>query len=52
MTSACTDYAFLHGGGQGGWVWNETIAALKLQSGAAARADDLANDGNGRSRRA
>lgn len=26
------DYAFLHGGGQGGWVWEETIAALRLQS--------------------
>lgn len=26
-------YAFLHGGGQGSWVWNETIAALRLQSG-------------------
>ncbi len=25
------DYVFLHGGGQGGWVWAETIAALKLQ---------------------
>ena len=27
-----TDFAFLHGGGQGGWVWDETIAAMKLQS--------------------
>lgn len=26
------DYAFLHGGGQGSWVWDETIAALHLQS--------------------
>lgn len=26
-------YAFLHGGGQGSWVWHETIAALRLQSG-------------------
>jgi pimeloyl-ACP methyl ester carboxylesterase len=25
------DYAFLHGGGQGGWVWQETIAALRRQ---------------------
>jgi pimeloyl-ACP methyl ester carboxylesterase len=25
------DYAFLHGGGQGGWVWQETIAALTRQ---------------------
>jgi pimeloyl-ACP methyl ester carboxylesterase len=28
-----TDYAFLHGGGQGGWVWADTIEALALQSG-------------------
>jgi len=27
------DFAFLHGGGQGSWVWNETIAALQMQSG-------------------
>ena len=27
------DYAFLHGGGQGGWVWDETIAALSQQTG-------------------
>ena len=27
------DYVFLHGGGQGGWVWRETIAALEQQSG-------------------
>jgi pimeloyl-ACP methyl ester carboxylesterase len=27
------NYAFLHGGGQGGWVWGETIAALEQQSG-------------------
>jgi len=25
-------YAFLHGGGQGGWVWDETIAALQMQT--------------------
>lgn len=31
------DFAFLHGGGQGGWVWAETIAALTLQTGGAAR---------------
>ena len=30
-----TNYAFLHGGGQGGWVWDESVAALKLQSGGA-----------------
>jgi len=28
-----TDFVFLHGGGQGGWVWDETIAALDRQSG-------------------
>jgi pimeloyl-ACP methyl ester carboxylesterase len=27
------DFALMHGGGQGGWVWDETIAALVLQSG-------------------
>lgn len=27
-----TDFAFLHGGGQGSWVWDETIAALEAQS--------------------
>lgn len=27
-----TDFVFLHGGGQGGWVWDETIAALTAQS--------------------
>jgi len=27
------DYAFLHGGGQGSWVWDETVAALKAQAG-------------------
>ena len=32
MTQAF-DYAFLHGGGQGGWVWDETIAALHQQTG-------------------
>lgn len=26
------DYAFLHGGGQGGWVWDHTIAALDRQT--------------------
>lgn len=28
-----TDFAFLHGGGQGSWVWEETIAAMNAQSG-------------------
>jgi pimeloyl-ACP methyl ester carboxylesterase len=27
------DYVFLHGGGQGGWVWSDTIAALQRQAG-------------------
>lgn len=31
------DFAFLHGGGQGGWVWAPTIAALALQTGGTAR---------------
>ncbi len=31
------DFAFVHGGGQGGWVWEETIAALELQTGGACR---------------
>lgn len=26
------DFVFLHGGGQGGWVWDETIAALDRQT--------------------
>lgn len=32
-----TDFAFLHGGGQGGWVWERTIAAVAAQTGGAAR---------------
>jgi pimeloyl-ACP methyl ester carboxylesterase len=32
-----TDFAFIHGGGQGSWVWDETIAALASQSGGTAR---------------
>jgi pimeloyl-ACP methyl ester carboxylesterase len=32
-----TDFAFLHGGGQGSWVWYETIAAMNAQSGSAHR---------------
>ena len=31
------DYAFLHGGGQGSWVWEETIAALREQAWGACR---------------
>lgn len=32
-----TDFALLHGGGQGSWVWDETIAELGRQSAGAAR---------------
>jgi pimeloyl-ACP methyl ester carboxylesterase len=32
-TLPMTDFVFMHGGGQGGWVWDETIAALQAQSG-------------------
>ena len=28
-----TDFVFLHGGGQGGWVWDETIAAITSLTG-------------------
>jgi pimeloyl-ACP methyl ester carboxylesterase len=31
------EFIFQHGGGQGGWIWDETIAALELQSGGTAR---------------
>lgn len=34
---AVVTFAFLHGGGQGSWVWDETIAAIALQSGGKAR---------------
>lgn len=30
--SATTDFAFLHGGGNGGWVWDETIEAMTSQT--------------------
>jgi pimeloyl-ACP methyl ester carboxylesterase len=33
--SEAVDYAFLHGGGQGGWVWEATIEALGRQTGGA-----------------
>jgi len=29
---AVVNFAFLHGGGQGSWVWEQTIAALEAQS--------------------
>ena len=41
-----TNFVFLHGGGQGGWVWDETIAALEQQSGEGAHRY-LALDGPG-----
>lgn len=31
------DFVFLHGGGQGSWVWEQTIAAMAHQSGGTAR---------------
>lgn len=31
------DFVFHHGGGQGGWVWRETIAAMELQAPGAHR---------------
>lgn len=34
---AAANFAFLHGGGQGSWVWAETIAALEAQSGGKVR---------------
>jgi pimeloyl-ACP methyl ester carboxylesterase len=33
---AATHFAFLHGGAQGSWVWNKTIAALMERSGGTA----------------
>lgn len=44
--STMTDFVFLHGGGQGGWVWDETIAAMELQAGQGAHRY-LALDGPG-----
>ncbi len=32
-----TDFAFIHGGGQGSWVWDEAIAAMQAQSGGVVR---------------
>lgn len=31
------DMALLHGGGQGSWIWDSTIAAIRLQDGSDAR---------------
>ena len=44
-------FAFLHGGGQGGWIWNETLAALRTQTQGAdvrAKAFDLPGCGEKR----
>ena len=41
-----TDFVFLHGGGQGGWVWDETIAVMVAQAGEGAHRT-LALDGPG-----
>lgn len=32
-----TEFVFLHGGGQGGWVWDDTIAAITTQSNGTVR---------------
>ncbi len=45
-----TDFAFLHGGGQGGWVWDDTIAEMERQSGGAARCRALEAPGCGAKR--
>jgi pimeloyl-ACP methyl ester carboxylesterase len=45
-----TDFVFLHGGGQGGWVWDETMAALREQSAGAARSLALDAPGCGAKR--
>lgn len=43
-------FALLHGGGQGGWVWERTLAALELQTGGAHRAIALDAPGCGAKR--
>lgn len=37
MNSELRDIVFLHGGEQGGWIWDQTIAALKIQDGGESR---------------
>ena len=44
------DFIFHHGGGQGGWIWDETIAALERQSGGTARCLALDVPGCGKKR--
>lgn len=44
------NYAFLHGGGQGSWVWDETIEVLNLQSRDTVRAIKLDVPGCGAKR--
>jgi pimeloyl-ACP methyl ester carboxylesterase len=50
MGPTMTDFVFLHGGGQGGWVWDETIAALSAQSGGNSRSLALDAPGCGAKR--
>jgi pimeloyl-ACP methyl ester carboxylesterase len=48
-----TDFVFLHGGGQGSWVWSQTIAALEQQTSGGfgrALALDIPGCGSKRSR--
>jgi pimeloyl-ACP methyl ester carboxylesterase len=50
MTGA-PNFVFVHGGGQGGWIWDETVEALRRQDAAAsALALDLAGCGEKRGR--
>lgn len=44
------DIVFLHGGGQGSWVWDRTIAAIARQSEGAARCLALDAPGSGAKR--
>lgn len=44
------NFALLHGGGQGGWVWDETIAEIERQSDGAARCIALNAPGCGTKR--